>query len=366
MRCVNSRSFGDDDNVDNGGGDADGDGDQEIRERNCMSRTVRCHYMENGDAVVHLRIRRAEYHIPVGVILRALSTESDEEIFSKLVGNCAGDFVHSGNAPRRSEEKQEKRREGASKHDEERYSFTSLRAELIMQSTLSKGIATRQQALEYLGRLLKGPMEADEHDTDAKVGERFINRHIFCHLGSHHDKLMLLSLMMKKLWMFVRGECCEDNTDSLDNQELLLPGQLLTMVICERFQYWLSALSKQLVATWNASNGGRAAGAQKKIVEFGDDKHMQRVLDQVTCDVGTKVQYMLATGNLVSNSGLELGQTSGFTVVAERLNYLRYIAHFRSVHRGAYFAQMRTTTVRKLLPESYGFICPVRTGQMNP
>ena len=76
MRCVNSRSFGDDDSVDNGGGDADGDGDQEIRERNCMSRTVRCHYMENGDAVVHLRIRRAEYHIPVGVILRALSTRA--------------------------------------------------------------------------------------------------------------------------------------------------------------------------------------------------------------------------------------------------------------------------------------------------
>jgi hypothetical protein len=33
-------------------------------------------------------------------------------------------------------------------------------------------------------------------------------------------------------------------------------------------------------------------------------------------------------------------------VVAEKLNFFRYLSHFRSVHRGAYFAQLRTTTVR--------------------
>ena len=44
----------------------------------------------------------------------------------------------------------------------------------------------------------------------------------------------------------------------------------------------------------------------------------------------------------------------------------RYISHFRSVHRGAYFAQLRTTTVRKLLPESWGFLCPVHTPDGSP
>ena len=39
------------------------------------------------------------------------------------------------------------------------------------------------------------------------------------------------------------------------------------------------------------------------------------------------------------------------SIQAERLNFHRYISHFRSVHRGAAFAKMRTTTVRKLLPE---------------
>lgn len=39
------------------------------------------------------------------------------------------------------------------------------------------------------------------------------------------------------------------------------------------------------------------------------------------------------------------------TVQAERLNFLRFLSHFRAVHRGASFAGLRTTSVRKLLPE---------------
>ena len=47
-------------------------------------------------------------------------------------------------------------------------------------------------------------------------------------------------------------------------------------------------------------------------------------------------------------------------------NYDRYLSHFRSIHRGAYFAELRTTTVRKLLPESWGFLCPVHTPDGSP
>ena len=39
---------------------------------------------------------------------------------------------------------------------------------------------------------------------------------------------------------------------------------------------------------------------------------------------------------------------------------LRYMSHFQSVHRGQFFTTMKTTTVRKLLPESWGFLCPVK------
>lgn len=76
------------------------------------------------------------------------------------------------------------------------------------------------------------------------------------------------------------------------------------------------------------------------------------------------MQYFIVTGNLKSSSGLDLMQVSGYTIVAEKLNYMRYLAHYRSVHRGQFFATLKTTDVRKLLPESFGFFCPVHTPGM--
>ena len=54
-------------------------------------------------------------------------------------------------------------------------------------------------------------------------------------------------------------------------------------------------------------------------------------------------------------------QNSGYSIVAEKLNNMRFFSHMRSLHRGAYFTEMKTTKVRKLLPENWGFLCPVHT-----
>ena len=53
-------------------------------------------------------------------------------------------------------------------------------------------------------------------------------------------------------------------------------------------------------------------------------------------------------------------------MVADKLNMVRYLSHFRSIHRGQYFTEMKTTTVRKLLPEAWGFMCPVHTPDGSP
>jgi len=75
---------------------------------------------------------------------------------------------------------------------------------------------------------------------------------------------------------------------------------------------------------------------------------------KVNWDIGAKMYNFLATGNLVSPTGLDLQQASGFTIVPEKLNWHRYISHFRCVHRGAFFTELKTTAVRKLLPEAWG------------
>ena len=38
---------------------------------------------------------------------------------------------------------------------------------------------------------------------------------------------------------------------------------------------------------------------------------------------GQKFEYLLNTGNMISKSGLDLSQATGFTVVAEKLNFYR-------------------------------------------
>jgi hypothetical protein len=53
-----------------------------------------------------------------------------------------------------------------------------------------------------------------------------------------------------------------------------------------------------------------------------DESYMRKLADRMP-DIGRKMEYMLNTGNLVSKSGLDLSQSSGFTVVAEKLNFFR-------------------------------------------
>lgn len=84
------------------------------------------------------------------------------------------------------------------------------------------------------------------------------------------------------------------------------------------------------------------------------ERYINKIFQRVSFDIGAKMANFLATGNLVSPSGLDLQQAAGFTIVAEKLNWYRYISHFRCVHRGAFFAELKTTDVRKLLPESWG------------
>jgi DNA-directed RNA polymerase I subunit RPA2 len=45
---------------------------------------------------------------------------------------------------------------------------------------------------------------------------------------------------------------------------------------------------------------------------------------------------------------------------------LRFISHFRAVHRGTQFQESKIISVRKLRPESWGFICPVHTPDGAP
>lgn len=68
----------------------------------------------------------------------------------------------------------------------------------------------------------------------------------------------------------------------------------------------------------------------------------------------SQMENFLSTGNLRTPTGLGLMQTSGLTIVAENINRMRYMSHFRAIHRGSFFQGMRTTETRQLLPDAWG------------
>lgn len=54
---------------------------------------------------------------------------------------------------------------------------------------------------------------------------------ICIHLKSNTEKFYMLCLMTRKLFALAKGECMEENPDSLVNQEVLTPGQLFLMFL---------------------------------------------------------------------------------------------------------------------------------------
>lgn len=163
--------------------------------------------------------------------------------------------------------------------------------------------------------------------------------------------------MLRKLYALVGGECCTDNPDSPQHQEILMPGFLFSMIIKEKLDELANNFRLQISIDQRR---------QPKSVDFFDNRYLTKTLHRVSSNIGGKLQSFLATGNLISPTGLGLQQTAGFTIVAEKLNFYRFLAHFRCVHRGAFFMELRTTTVRKLLPDSWGFLCPVHTPDGGP
>jgi len=159
--------------------------------------------------------------------------------------------------------------------------------------------------------------------------------------------------MIRKLYALVAGDCVPDNPDSTQHHEILLGGFLYLQILKERLEELLSTLRLTI------QNDLRAEAnklPRSKPVDFHDKRLFGQAFQKTKYNLGDKMTYFLATGNLSSVSGLDLQQVTGYTIVAEKLNFLRYLSHFRAVHRGTFFQTLRTTTVRKLLPESWGTV----------
>uniref|UniRef100_A0A1D1YVP6 DNA-directed RNA polymerase subunit beta n=1 Tax=Anthurium amnicola TaxID=1678845 RepID=A0A1D1YVP6_9ARAE len=299
--------------------------------------TVKLYYLQNGSARLGFWIRGKEYLLPAGIVLKALVDTNDREIYVSLT-SCYKEKYQS-----------ERGTVGTQ--------LVGERAKIILDEIRGLSLFTREQCLHHIGISFQPVMDGLEIDSCLVVGDAVLRDYIFVHLSSNHDKFNLLIFMLQKLFALVDETAAPDNPDALVNQEVLQPGHLITIYLKEKLQEWLSKCRRHLQEEMVKTN---------KNFDFHKLAQVKMVMDKNSGMIGRAVESMINTGKLASSSGLDLPQREGMTILAERLNFLRFISHFRSVHRGASFARMRTTTVRKLLPESWGFLCPVHTPDGEP
>lgn len=306
------------------------------------SQTNVLHYLNDGNVTFRFSWRKNEFLVPVLMVLKALTETNDREIYEGIVG------------PAESEGLEAKQ-------------FVRDRVELLLRTYKAYGLHGRSSTRAYLGSKFRIVLGVPEDLSDQDAGTEFLRKIVLPHLGSYDvtdvndvDKSRMILFMIRKLYALVEGECSVDNPDAVSSQEILLPGFLYGMIIKERIEEWLTSIGLSL-REWGRSNQHPSFTSR----EFERD-FMTKVVRKTNENLGQALDYFLSTGNLVSPSGLDLQQVSGFTVVAEKINFYRFISHFRMVHRGSFFAQLKTTTVRKLLPESWGFLCPVHTPDGAP
>lgn len=305
------------------------------------SQTNVVHYLSDGNVTFRFSWRKNEYLIPAVMIMKALVETNDRDIFERLVGKNGSKGVSN--------------------------SFITDRVELLLRTYKGYGLYGKSQTRAYLGEKFRPVLGVSADVSDEDVGTEFLRKIVLPHLGNYNvtesqdnDKLNMLVFMIRKLYMLVAGECAPDNPDAISNQEVLLGGFLYGMILKERLEEWMRSFGP-ILRDWGVRNQG---------AQFTDPKFEQQFLSRIVArsneNIGGALEYFLSTGNIVSPTGLDLQQPSGYTVMAEKINFYRFISHFRMVHRGSFFAQLKTTTVRKLLPESWGFMCPVHTPDGSP
>lgn len=279
------------------------------------SQTNVLHYLNDGNVTFRFSWRKNEYLIPVVMILKALIETNDREIFDGLL---------------------------AAKDREN--TFLTDRVELLLRTYKGYQLYTKKETLQHLGEKFRIVMGVASDMSDVDVGKEFLRKIVLVHLQDPRDKFRMMLFMIRKLYALVEGSCTQDNPDAVQHQEVLLGGFLYGMIIKERVEEYLESIVKEV----------RREVRRTSAFDFSNKEQRTRIFAKVNENIGSALEYFMSTGNLSSPSGLDLQQVSGFTVVAEKINFYRFISHFRMVHRGSFFAQLKTTTVRKLLPESWG------------
>ncbi|XP_022376226.1 DNA-directed RNA polymerase I subunit RPA2 isoform X3 [Enhydra lutris kenyoni] len=159
------------------------------------------HYLENGTVMLNFIYRKELFFLPLGFALKALVSFSDYQIFQELMKGKEED------------------------------SFFRNSVSQMLRIVMEEGCSTQKQVLNYLGERFRVKLSLPDWCPNEQAAEFLFNQCVCIHLKSNTEKFYMLCLMTRKLFALAKGECMEDNPDSLVNQEVLTPGQLFLMFL---------------------------------------------------------------------------------------------------------------------------------------
>ena len=264
------------------------------------------HFVTTGSAKYMFALNKELFFLPVMMLLKCLRDVSDSYIYRRLMVGVGEDPYYQGAIVNMLRELQE------------------------------EGLYNQEQCQEFLGRSFRpkvGPLVPAWY-TDREVCNYLIRNCVAIHLDDDEAKFDIICVMIKKLFSLVQDKCVVEGVDSLMMHEIIVGGHLYLQLMKEKLYDFMSIL--KIVIQKKAQTVGGT---------FDLTPTMMNACASKTGTLERPFENFIATGNLPSRTGLGLMQDKGLTIMAENINRMRYMSHFRAIHRGSFFAEMRTTEV---------------------
>lgn len=244
------------------------------------------HYLSNGTIKYMISHLKRLSYIPVCLLLKTLVNFTDAKIYQELRKGMEDNIRYLGCI------------------------------KIMLREVHEEGIHSQNDAKMYLGKIFRSRfMELPSWKTDYEIAEYLLEKCVLIHLNNDLDKFNLVVFMIKKVFLLADNKIKVENVDSVMMMELLLGGHLYQQIIKERLGKFLRSVQYNILKSAN--------------VEETFDHSTVLNAAKSSGGLGRGMEYFLATGTLISSTGLGLMQSTGLSIVAENINRMRYMSHFR-------------------------------------
>lgn len=170
--------------------------------------------------------------------------------------------------------------------------------------------------------------------------EHLIERCVAIHLKTNEEKFFCLIMMAQKLIALVKGEILSESLDNPQFQEASISGHIILLILRERLERMLLNTRRRLEILQN-KNANKFTLTMfvfhiflffLNLLLFFFSDLFTKAFQNFKTEITNGLEYFLATGNLITKDGLGLMQKNGFAVIAERINQLRFVSHFRLIN----------------------------------